>query len=388
MRWTDASEIVAGLALKQRLALGALRPDIFMPPYNEIIKAMKNGDYDVEDLILKVGLEPVQAAIHAQENVNGLGSSDWVQILETSYTLYSAGQQLEKLGKKMQSGEEPDPAKLSYITKQFQDGKSERMPLSKIESMEMPFIESGWATLDDHTGGLPEAGLVVVGGNPGVGKTSLMAKLASSFVAKHPTKRVAVYSLEMILSEIAGRFREVANLTKEQEDRIEISEKPMTVHEVVADASIVDNVGLVMVDFADYMIRGENSESKMAEIYMTLATGAKLLHCPIILLSQFNRSYDGGIPRPRHIRYTSSAEFAAWMILMLYNPANDFYEEKDEELLPVKDGAAYILVWKIRGGFRKHPDDSPGAILTPFKGSKGWYSDKSKWFSLKKETEK
>jgi len=34
----------------------------------------------------------------------------------------------------------------------------------------------------------------------------------------------------------------------------------------------------------------------------------------------------------------------------------------------VNENAAYIIAWKVRGGFRKHPDDSPGAILTPFKG--------------------
>ena len=70
---------------------------------------------------------------------------------------------------------------------------------------------------------------------------------------------------------------------------------------------------------------------------------------------------------------------------MLYNPSADFYEEKDATVLPVVENAAYIIAWKVRGGFKKHPDDSPGAIMTGFKGSKGWYGEKSKWFSLKKE---
>ena len=75
------------------------------------------------------------------------------------------------------------------------------------------------------------------------------------------------------------------------------------------------------------------------------------------------------------------------MLIMLYNPEKDFYEEneKEKEILPIMEKTAYMIVWKVRGGFRQHPDDSPGAIATGFTGSKGWFTNKSKWFSLKKE---
>lgn len=385
MRWSDTSEIVAGLALKNRIALNSLRPEVFMPPYDEVIRQLKQGNIEPECLIEKIGLAPIQACFEAEKSVNGLGSSNWLQILENSHLLYSTGQQLEKFAKKMAQGEEPDMAKLKHIVSQFSDGKSGRMPLSQIESMEIPFIESGWTVIDEHLGGFPEVGLVVVGGNPGVGKTSWMAKVANRFAQHHKDKKVGIYSLEMILPEIALRFREVEKLSPEEEQRIEINENPMTASEIVADASQIENLGLVVIDFADYMVRGEISESSMGEIYRTLSIGSKLLRCPVVLLSQLNRNYSGGIPRPYHIRYTSLAEILGWMILMLYNPSNDFYDEKDAAVLPVQEKTAYIIAWKVRGGFRKHPDDSPGAIATGFSGNKGWYSDKSKWFSLKKE---
>lgn len=385
MRWDDVSEIVAGLALKGRISLNPLRPEIFMPPYNDIIKELKEGNTEPELLIEKIGLSPVQACLEAEKSVNGLGSANWLQILEQSYLLYSTGQQLEKAGRKMAQGEEPDVTKLKYIVNQFSNGKSSRVPLSQIESMEIPFIETGWSVLDDHLGGFPQVGLIVVGGNPGVGKSSFMAKLANKFALKHTDRKVGIYSLEMVLQEVALRFREVEKLNSEDETRIEINENPLTASEIVADASQIEDLGLVIIDFADYMCRGEITESSMGEIYRTLAIGSKMLRCPIVLLSQLNRNYSGGIPRPFHIRYTSLAEILGWMILMLYNPSNDFYDEKDKAVLPVVENAAYIIVWKVRGGFKKHPNDSPGAIMTGFKGERGWYSDKSKWFSLKKE---
>jgi len=385
MRLSDASEIVTGLALKGRISLTCLRPEIFMSPYDEIIKELKAGNIEPENLIEKIGLSPVQACLEAEKSVNGLGNANWLQILEQSHLLYSTGQQLEKYAKKMSQGDEPDIAKLHYLVNQFSSGKSTGMPLSEIKSMDVPFIETGWDVLDEHLGGFPAVGLIVVGGNPGVGKSSFMAKLANKFAKKHTDKMVGVYSLEMILEEVAKRFREVDTLTLEEESRIRINENPMTASEIVSDASQIDNLGLMIIDFADYMVRGEISESSMGEIYRTLAIGSKQLRCPIVLLSQLNRNYSGGIPRPFHIRYTSLAEILGWMILMLYNPTNDFYDEKDAQVLPVVENAAYIIAWKVRGGFKKHPDDSPGAIMTGFKGSKGWYGEKSKWFSLKKE---
>ena len=83
---------------------------------------------------------------------------------------------------------------------------------------------------------------------------------------------------------------------------------------------------------------------------------------------------------------TGMAEALSWMILMLYDPSSNWVasEDKSSEILPAIDGVAYIIAWKVRGGFRVHADDCPGAIAVPFKGSRGWHPKQSKWFSLKK----
>jgi hypothetical protein len=77
------------------------------------------------------------------------------------------------------------------------------------------------------------------------------------------------------------------------------------------------------------------------------------------------------------------AKVLAWMQLMLYRPAEDTHAEKDAEKLPIISDIGYIIAWKIRGGFRKHKDESPGAIQLPFDGETGWNMELGKWFSLK-----
>ena len=70
--------------------------------------------------------------------------------------------------------------------------------------------------------------------------------------------------------------------------------------------------------------------------------------------------------------------------MMLYDPATDWTTEDQDEELTIVDGHAYIIVWKVRGGFRKHIEDSPGAICITFRGALGWHGSKSRWFTLKK----
>ena len=109
---------------------------------------------------------------------------------------------------------------------------------------------------------------------------------------------------------------------------------------------------------------------------------------PNVILSQLSYKYNGGIPKPDYIRYTSLAKALAWMIIMPYNPASDFYEEdaNASDVLPIVEDKAYLCCWKVRGGFRKHKNDCPGAIQIAFRGDKGWGDRTSErsWYSLKK----
>ena len=203
----DVCEIVVGLILEKRLSLNSVRAEIFHGEYKNLIKYMKEGMLEPEDLIKKVGLDPFQSAVEASKTINGAGDmADWTRILEESALAYDAGAKLEKMARRWQMGESPDWAKAREIVSKGEGGIStDYVPLADIDSGKVKFIKSGWLPFDTHIGGLPEAGLIVEGGNPGVGKTSNMIKFANCFAKEHTDKIVAISSIEMLLKEVAGR---------------------------------------------------------------------------------------------------------------------------------------------------------------------------------------
>lgn len=386
--WCDVSEIVVGLILQNRLSINSVRPELFFGEYKNMVAAMKNGVTEPEDLIMKVGLSPFNAALDAAKTLNGAGEmADWIAILEQSAIGYEVGIKLEKLGRRFQSGSDVDWAKVEeYLNRAKRGIPTNFVPLSEIKGEKANFTPSGWKAIDTHLGGWPEVGMGIVGGNPGSGKTTWLTKAAACYARAHPNKKVGIFSIEMLSAELKYRFSEIEHLDDDVMSRIVVDDTPVTPEQAINKASTIDNLGLLITDFADLMIRGETSESAMAHIYRTYMIGAKELHCTNILLSQLNRNYKGGLPRPFHLRYTSLAEALAWMILMIYNPATDYFEDDDtaNDALPIIDNSAYIIAWKVRGGFINHLDDNPGAILLPFRGNKGWANKEGKWFSLAK----
>lgn len=158
-----------------------------------------------------------------------------------------------------------------------------------------------------------------------------MVNLAICWASKHKKENVAIFTLEMMKEEIKRRFDEIYKLSESTQDRIQINDAIVTPEEVIAKASTIENLGLVCIDFADLLIKGDTTESAMAHIYRTFMLGAKTLGCPVVLLSQLNRGYSGGIPRPKDIRYTGLAEALGWLILMLYNPSTDWFAEEELE---------------------------------------------------------
>ncbi|MHA2113812.1 MAG: DnaB-like helicase C-terminal domain-containing protein, partial [Candidatus Hodarchaeales archaeon] len=358
--------------------------------YENLIKLIKEGVTEPEELTSRIGLGPVQSAIEASKTINGLSMMDWPRILETSYSKYVAGTQLEKISKKLQRGDDVDLSVLNKVSSKAQEGKAGNLVrLSDIKPGKVSFIPSGMPVLDEHVGGWPEVGLCVFGGNPGSGKTWFMVNTASHFAKFHTDKNVFISTIEMMAKEVAMRF-EKEKLPKSVRDRIFIDDYPLSPDEIINRAATIENLGMVQIDFADLLVKGETSESSMSYIYRTLMVGAKQLGCTIILYSQLNR-YQGGIPKPYHLRWTGLAEALGYMIGMLYNKSTDWHSsdnDNEDDYLPNRENHAFVILWKIRGGFgggtTDHTNEAPGAIRIQFKGELGWHPNKGDWFSLKR----
>jgi hypothetical protein len=384
----STSELVCGLVLTNRISKESVRPEIFCSPYESIIRIWKKENYtDYSDLIGSVGLMPIQSAIQAASSVNG-AKVDWVQVLEKASIRSELAFQFDKYAKKLRRGEDIEAPNLISQLNKLNKVETKVQTLLSITEETESFIPTGWRAFDENLVGLPKVGLVVIGAPPKTGKTTSLIKLSVCFIRKHLDKKVLLFSFEMPAAEYKKRINELNAahpLTEEEQSRILICESLMSVDEManVSAGYAKENLGLVGIDFVDFMIQDVTDEQKMTHCYMVSAALAKQLSIPVILLSQLNGYYQGGIPRPVHLRFTRMAEALSWMILMVYNPAQDYFEKKDTSL-PITIGKAYILCWGVRGGFKNHIEDSPGAIQVSWNGRTGW-SDRGVWRVLSKD---
>ena len=386
----STSELVCGLILSKRIDKSCVRPELFASPYDSIIRTWKANDFDTYDqLIGQCGLMPLQSALQAAQSVSELNSKiDWIQVLEKASIRSELAFSFDKQAKKLRRGEDIDAPTLISNLNKLNKVESKVRSLNLITEETESFIETGWNAIDTHLGGLPKVGLVVIGAPPKTGKTTSLIKLSVCFIRKYPDKKVLLFSFEMPASEYKHRILDLNAahpLTEEEQSRILICESLMSVDEManVAAGYAKENIGLIGIDFVDFLVQSVMDESQMTHCYMTSAALAKQLGIPVILLSQLNGFYQGGLPRPVHLRFTRMAEALSWMVLMLYNPAQDYFEKKDAGL-PITIGKAYIIAWLVRGGYPNHLEDCPGAIQINWSGKGGW-GERGSWRVLARD---
>ena len=381
--WQGYSETVAGLIWEGRVSKDLFSADSFFGPYQELVHALHDKK-SKEEIIDLVGMDAIHAAMAAAQNVNGLGkTTDWGKLLLISQIREQEAENLEKCAKDLRRGKSISSLRLVESAGKLEHASNELVPASEVTPHEVPFMDTGWDMLDEHLGGMPKTGLISLSGSPGVGKTSFLLKQAALFVRRYEKRKVAIFSLEMLKEEAVMRLKEIMpNLNQDELSRILICDEMMTIEQISIAAARIQDLGEVGIDFADQLVSGEIDESKMGVVYKGSASLAKRLKIPVWLLGQYNRQYAGGLPRPRHVRYTSLSEALSWLILMIYNPGASFNEEKTNKVLPIVAGKGYLLEWKSRGGFRTHK--GPGAIQMSWAGERGWVGKNTKWFSLSK----
>ncbi|MGB0957501.1 MAG: replicative DNA helicase, partial [Litorivicinus sp.] len=187
-------------------------------------------------------------------------------------------------------------------------------------------VSTGFKDLDEKTAGMQKSDLVIVAGRPSMGKTTFAMNLVeAAFMRDVPA---VVFSMEMPSDQIVmrlmaslGRINQgklrTGDLQPEDWDRLTtavrlMQGKPLYIDDTPAltptdmrsRARRVDRqvrqkfgrgVGMVMVDYLQLMRvagGGENRATEISEISRSLKALAKELECPVIALSQLNRSLE------------------------------------------------------------------------------------------------
>ena len=239
-------------------------------------------------------------------------------------------------------------------------------------------VPTGFIDLDRMTAGLQAGDLVVLAARPSMGKTAFAINIAEH-VALEAGLPVAVFSMEMGAAQLAvrivgsiGRIDQshlrTGRLTDEEWPRLteaierlrtvslHIDETPgLTPSELRASARRLarqqGKLGLIVVDYLQLMTgsvsEGENRATELGEISRGLKALAKELQCPVLALSQLNRSVEQRTdkrPMMSDLRESGAIEQDADIIMFIYR--DDYYnKEKSPE-----PGVAEIIIGKQRNG--------------------------------------
>ncbi|MCA0326183.1 MAG: replicative DNA helicase [Proteobacteria bacterium] len=238
-------------------------------------------------------------------------------------------------------------------------------------------VPTGFIDLDRMTAGLQAGDLVVLAARPSMGKTAFAINIAEH-AALNEGLPVAVFSMEMGAAQLAvrivgsiGRIDQghlrTGKLTDEEWPRLtdainrlrdvslHIDETPgLTPSELRANARRLarqcGKLGLIVVDYLQLMSGSnsgdENRATELGEISRGLKALAKELQCPVIALSQLNRSVEQRTdkrPMMSDLRESGAIEQDADIIMFIYR--DDYYNKESRE-----PGVAEIIIGKQRNG--------------------------------------
>ncbi|MEQ1659569.1 MAG: replicative DNA helicase [Hylemonella sp.] len=240
-------------------------------------------------------------------------------------------------------------------------------------------VPTGFYDLDRMTSGLQPGDMIVLAARPSMGKTAFAINIAEH-VALNEQLPVAVFSMEMGAAQLAvrivgsiGRIDQghlrTGKLTDEEWPRLtEAIEKlrtislhidetaGLTASELRANARRLarqcgGKLGLIVVDYLQLMSgssgNDENRATELGEISRGMKMLAKELGCPLIALSQLNRSVEtrpDKRPMMSDLRESGAIEQDADIIMFIYR---DEYYTKDACKEP---GVAEVIIAKQRNG--------------------------------------
>ena len=242
---------------------------------------------------------------------------------------------------------------------------------------DMTGVTTGFDDLDKKTAGMQPSDLIIVAARPSMGKTTFAMNLVENALMAS-NRPVLVFSLEMPADQLVTRM--LSSLGRIDQTRIRtgkledddwpklttavniMRDKPLFIddtagispNEMRARARRIvrehGDLSLIMVDYLQLMqIKTGNTEGRTAEISeisRSLKALAKELECPVVALSQLNRSLEqrpNKRPVNSDLRESGAIEQDADVIMFIYR--DEVYNEDSPD-----KGVAEIIIGKQRNG--------------------------------------
>lgn len=238
-------------------------------------------------------------------------------------------------------------------------------------------LPTGFTDLDEKTNGLQPADLIIVAGRPSMGKTTFAMNLVEHAILKSD-KSVLVFSLEMPADSLLTRMMSSLgriDQTHLRSGRLSPEDWPRitsTINLLGGRKLFIDDtagitpvemrartrrvvrehgeLALIMVDYLQLMqVSGsgkENRTNEVSEISRSLKALAKEFNCPVVALSQLNRSLEqrpNKRPNNADLRESGAIEQDADVIMFVYR--DEVYHPDTEH-----KGVAEIIIGKQRNG--------------------------------------
>lgn len=238
---------------------------------------------------------------------------------------------------------------------------------------------TGFVQLNSMTSGFQSGDLILLAGRPSMGKTALGLAFCENALNERPDKSVQIYSMEMPVDQLLMRFTAMLGRVSLQclrngdmgdEDWARTASAMKILLESWKNRLVIDDScsltpsvlrsrvrrnirrygrpSLILLDYLQLMHcpGQENRTQEVAEISRSLKALAKETGCPVVALSQLNRSLESRAdkrPNNGDLRDSGALEQDADLIMFIYR--DEIYDANTPDR-----GIAEIILGKQRNG--------------------------------------